>query len=99
MLHPPNGQPEVIIGFDELLLLGGQPAQAYQSRGELAGGAGLAVLLVTPGMAAQAVVALLAVAGFGVVAWRALSTEEQAGARVVLRNPRRIRAVLRGEPA
>jgi O-antigen/teichoic acid export membrane protein len=75
------------------------PAARSLAPALLAGGVGLLVVLLVPGMVAQAAAALLAVAGFGFVAWRALSAEEQAGARIVLRNPRRIRAVLRGEPA
>ncbi len=65
----------------------------------LAGGTGLAVLLIVPDIRAQAAIAALALAGFLAATLRALSPEECRDARILLRRPGRIRAVLKGEPA
>jgi len=62
-------------------------------------GIGLVALLPAQGMAAPVLIGLVALAGFAAAAIRALTTEERRDARVLLRKPWRIRAVLKGEPA
>lgn len=63
------------------------------------GGAGLAALLPFGGVEPLAVVSLLAVGAFAVAAVLALSAAERRDARVLVRRPWRIKAVLKGEPA
>ena len=65
----------------------------------LAGGIGLAALLPFTDWRALAIVALLALLGFGVAAVLALTAAERRDARGLLRRPWRIRAVLKGEAA
>jgi O-antigen/teichoic acid export membrane protein len=63
-----------------------------------AGGIGLVALLPAGGIATP-IVGALALAGFGVAAVLALTAQERRDARVLVRKPWRIRAVLKGEPA
>jgi O-antigen/teichoic acid export membrane protein len=65
----------------------------------LAGGAGLLALLPFGAPGTLAVIGLLAIAAFGVAAVLALTGAERHDARLLLRRPWRLRAVLRGEPA
>jgi O-antigen/teichoic acid export membrane protein len=63
-----------------------------------AGGIGLVALLPAGGMATP-ILGAAALAAFGVAAVLALTAQERRDARVLLRKPWRIRAVLKGEPA
>jgi O-antigen/teichoic acid export membrane protein len=63
------------------------------------GGLGLVALLPFGSDAALAAVSLLAVAAFAVAAVLALTPAERRDARVLVRRPWRIKAVLKGEPA
>jgi O-antigen/teichoic acid export membrane protein len=65
----------------------------------LAGGVGLVALLAFEDAAMLVVVGTLALAGFAAAAAWALTPAERIEARILLRRPWRIRAVLRGEPA
>jgi O-antigen/teichoic acid export membrane protein len=65
----------------------------------IVGGVGLTALLPFAAPAALAAVAVLALAAFAAAALPALTAQERRDARVLLRRPWRIRAVLRGEPA
>jgi len=64
-----------------------------------AGGIGLVALLAFDSYGALAAVGLAALAAFTAAAALALTPEERRDARVLLRRPGRIRAVLKGEPA
>ncbi|WP_237216247.1 hypothetical protein, partial [Falsiroseomonas oryziterrae] len=63
------------------------------------GGIGLAALLAFGSYTTLAVVALVAIAAFTAAVALALTPQERRDARVLLRRPGRIRAVLKGEPA
>jgi O-antigen/teichoic acid export membrane protein len=65
----------------------------------LAGGAGLAALLPFEAPAVLSAIALLALAAFTAAAVLALTEQERRDARLLLRRPWRLRAVLKGEPA
>jgi O-antigen/teichoic acid export membrane protein len=65
----------------------------------VAGGAGLALLLLPLGPWGLAALSLLALAAFTAAGLPALTPTERRDARGLLRRPWRIRAVLRGEPA
>lgn len=65
----------------------------------VAGGGGLLLLLAPGGALALALVAAAALAAFIAAGLPALSAAERRDARLLLRRPWRLRAVLRGEPA
>ena len=65
----------------------------------LAGGAGLVALLPFDAPAVLCAVALLALIGFAAAALLGLTEGERRDARLLLRRPWRLRAVLKGEPA
>ena len=65
----------------------------------LAGGAGLVTLLPFDAPAVLCAVALLALIGFAAAALLGLTDGERRDARLLLRRPWRLRAVLKGEPA
>jgi len=65
----------------------------------LAGGAGLVTLLPFDAPAVLCAVALLALIGFAAAALLGLTEGERRDARLLLRRPWRLRAVLKGEPA
>lgn len=79
------------------------PAAAPAVRANLAplaaGGIGLCALLPFQGYGVLAGLYALALLAFALAAWRALTPEERRDAKVLLRRPSRLRAVLRGEPA
>jgi O-antigen/teichoic acid export membrane protein len=79
------------------------PAAAPAVRANLApliaGGIGLCALLPFQDHAWLAALSALALAGFALAGWRALTPEERRDAKVLLRRPSRLRAVLRGEAA
>jgi len=65
----------------------------------LAAGAGLLSLLVASGWTALGVIYGAALLAFAIAGWFALTAEERRDAKVLVRRPWRLRAVLRGEPA